>query len=288
MINKMIFFHKGAESEKRILEKALLCLGIAGVLMLTGCSQRKAAAHTDGRAEEQTTGMAAVTDLNTDDTGGEGNTTGIAGETAKDAKIDFAALRAENKDIFAWIYLPDTEIDCPVLQSEEADDYYESHNAYGEVSEEGAVYTELANLKNMCDFNTVLHGRTTKDGEDGIFAELYRFADPDFFENHETVYLYLDGNLLTYEIFAAYEREDTSLIRTYDFTYISGCQQFLDDMYGTRVMGKNIREGWENVTPYHFLITLTTQKENDTEKQFVVLAALVHDAAGAIDRIVLE
>lgn len=176
----------------RTLGKALLCLGIAGVLILTGCSQNKAAAHIDERAEEQTTGMAAVTDLNTDDTGGEGNATGIAGETARDAKIDFAALRAENQDIFAWIYIPDTEIDCPVLQSEEADDYYESHNAYGEASEEGAVYTELANLKNMCDFNTVLHGRTTKDGEEGLFSELYNFADPDFFENHETVYLYLE------------------------------------------------------------------------------------------------
>lgn len=288
---------------KRILGKAFLCFGIAGALMLTGCSQGETKAQAGGQAEEaeteaykkeqakgaeteevfdkeQTKGTDAVTDMSAD--------AGIAGETARDAKIDFAALKAENQDIFAWIYLPDTDIDCPVLQSEEADDYYESHNAYGEASEEGAVYTELANLKNMCDFNTVLHGKTAKDGEEGLFAELYNFADPDFFESHETIYLYLDGNLLTYEIFAAYERENTSLIRTYDFTYISGCQQFLDDLYDTRVMGMNIREGWEDITPYHFLITLTTQRGDNADKQFVVIAALVHDAAGTIDRIVLE
>lgn len=213
---------------------------------------------------------------------------GIAGESGKDAEVDFTALQEENPDIFAWLYIPDTEIDYPVLQSEEADDYYESHDAYGNVNESGAVYTELANLKNMCDFNTVLHGKTSQNGKSGLFSGLYRFADPDYFKEHEYAYLYLDGNVLTYEIFAAYERENTSLIRSYDFTYKSGCQQFLDDLYDTRVMGMNIREGWaeERLTPYHFLITLTTQKGENPENQFVVIAALVEDAAGTIDRLV--
>lgn len=210
-------------------------------------------------------------------------TTGLAYETASDAEIDFEALREENPDIFAWLHIPGTEIDCPVLQSSEADDYYESHDAYGRENQNGAVYTELANLKNMCDFNTVLHGKMTEEGD---FQELHRFSDPEFFDSHEQIYIYLEGNLLTYEVFAAYEREDTSLIRTYDFTYATGCQQFLDDLYGTRSMGKLIREGWEGISPYHFLITLTTQSGDDSDRQFVIVAVLVQDAAGTIDRVV--
>ena len=89
-------------------------------------------------------------------------------------------------------------------------------------------------------------------------------------------------------MFAAYEREDTSLIRTYDFTYLEGCRKYLDDLYGTRSMGMNLREGWEEVTPYHFLITLTTRTQKDPARQFVVVAALVGDAAGEIDRAVTE
>lgn len=211
----------------------------------------------------------------------------IAAETAADAQIDFDALKEENPDIFAWIYIPDTDIDCPVLQSDQSDTFYESHNACGEEDDAGAVYIELANLTSMCDFNTVLHGRTGADGK-GLFADLYRFADPDFFEDHEYVYLYLDGNVLIYEIFAAYERENTSLIRTYDFTYLSGCQQFLDDLYGTRNMGMQLRDGWENVSPYNYVITLTTAKEGHADSQFVVLAALTEDAAGTIHRVVTE
>lgn len=214
--------------------------------------------------------------------------TGIDHETAKDTVVNIKALQEENPDIFAWLYVPGTDIDCPVLQSMQSDDYYEGHNAYGEMDEKGAVYTELANLTNMCDFNTVLHGKTSEDGKGGLFAQLYQFADPDFFEKHWTAYLYLDGNLLTYEIFAAYERENTSLIRTYDFTYISGCQKFLDDLYDTRVMGMNFREGWGDLTPYHFLITLTTSRGESANKQFVVFGGLVNDAAGTIDRVMYE
>lgn len=210
---------------------------------------------------------------------------GLAHETAKDAEIDFITLKKENPEVFAWLYIPGTNIDEPVLQSEEKDSYYENHDKYKNESEEGAIYTEMANMKSMCDFNTVLHG---KGGEDGLFSELYQFSNPEFFNTHEKIYLYLEDNLLTYEVFAAFERDNTSLIRTYDFTYASGCQKFLDDMYSSREMGKNIRKGWEDVTPYHFLITLTTTSAANPDKQYVIIAALVGDAAGTIDRVVVE
>ena len=258
----------------------LLLIGIfMWAVFLFGCGKK-----TDEEAEDIGNGQEAQIQEAQEVSGGGG--VGIAGESAKDASVDMKALQEENPDIFAWLYIPDTDIDAPVLQSAEADDYYENHNAYREDDDGGALYTELANLKNMCDFNTVIHGKTLSDSEEGTFADLYRFADPDFFAEHGDVYFYLDGNLLTYTVFAAYERENTSLIRSYDFTYGTGCQQFLEDVYSTREMGKNLREGWEEITPYHFLLTLTTQKESDPDKQFVVIALLVGDAAGEIDRMV--
>ncbi len=212
----------------------------------------------------------------------------ILRESAQDAQVDFRALKEENPEIFAWIYIPDTSIDAPVAQSGESDEYYASHNITKENDENGALYIEAANLTSMCDFNTVIHGNTAEDGESGLFAELYQFSDPDYFDSHEQMYLYLEDNVLTYEIFAAYERENNSLIRTYDFTYLSGCDQFLKDMYGIRSMNMMIRSGWEDVTPYHFLVTLTTSRGKDSDSQFVVLAALIEDPAGTIDRAVME
>ena len=256
---------------------ALWITAVTAGLILSGCSEKGDMAETDTKTEETADGIAE-----------EEPTVGLAYETAADGVVDIRILQEENQDVFGWLYIPGTDIDLPVLQSEEADDYYESHNAFGEADGEGALYIELANVKNMCDFNTVIHGKCSGDGLAGLFAELYKFVDPDFFETHENAYFYIDGNLLTYEIFAAYEREDTSLIRTYDFTYIAGCQEFLDDLYGTRQMGMNLREGWEDITPYHFLITLTARRGENPDRQFVVVAALVGDAAGTIDRLVYE
>ena len=219
--------------------------------------------------------------------------TAIAAESGADSQIDFTALKAENPNIFAWLYVPDTQIDCPVLQDGQSDNFYSNHNAFGEDDPHGPVYIELANVTDMCDFNTILHGNAFKNpdsrkAQSYPFTDLYRFADPAFFDSHEKMYLYLDGNVLTYEIFAAYERENTSLIRDYDFTDTISCLSFLNDLYSTRDLQMNLRDGWSFITPYHFLVTLTAHKEDDPEHQFVIVAVLTQDEAGTISRIMEE
>lgn len=277
----------------------LLAVALAAA-SVTGCAgSRPESAAEDNIVEEETAdtvesgeaGGSGIDSMPLEETAPEETketASAILRESAQDAQVDFRALKEENPEIFAWLYIPDTSIDAPVAQSGESDEYYASHNITKENDENGALYIEAANLTSMCDFNTVIHGNTAEDGESGLFAELYQFSDPDYFDSHEQMYLYLEDNVLTYEIFAAYERENNSLIRTYDFTYLSGCDQFLKDMYGIRSMNMMIRSGWEDVTPYHFLVTLTTSRGKDSDSQFVVLAALIEDPAGTIDRAVME
>lgn len=285
---KVNFREWNSQNQKRI-KGSLLVISVAA--FFAGCGGTGTASGVDS-AEEAATEQKTEEDevfLSMDSEADKTEETlGIAGETAKDAEIDFNVLQGENPEIFGWLYIPDTSIDAPILQSAEGDEYYRTHNAMKELDEGGALFIEAANLSSMCDFNTVIHGRTSEDGESGLFADLYQFADPDFFDSHERMYVYLDDNVLTYEIFAAYERENTSLLRTYDFTYIAGCDQFLEDLYSIRDMSMMIRTGWDEVTPYHFLVTLTSTKGDDADRQFVVLAALIDDPAGKIDRAVLE
>lgn len=277
----------------------LLAVALAAA-SVTGCAgSRPESAAEENIMEEETAGSvepgeeggSGIDSMPLEETAPEETketASAILQESAQDAQVDFQALQEENPEIFAWLYIPDTSIDAPVAQSGESDEYYASHNITKENDENGALYIEAANLTSMCDFNTVIHGNTAEDGESGLFAELYQFSDPDYFDSHEQMYLYLEDNVLTYEIFAAYERENNSLIRTYDFTYLSGCDQFLKDMYSIRSMNMMIRSGWEDVTPYHFLVTLTTSRGKDSDSQFVVLAALIEDPAGTIDRAVME
>ena len=127
--------------EIKKIEIAAAVLVLLVMMILAGCGNRGAQKESGGENPEALEETANAQP--------EQSQTGLAYETAKDAEIDFKALKAENPDIFAWLHVPGTNIDCPVLQSEEADDYYETHNAYGKEDPKGAVYTELANLKDM-------------------------------------------------------------------------------------------------------------------------------------------
>ena len=189
--------------------------------------------------------------------------------------IDFENLREENEDIFAWIYVPGTKINGPLLQNSDGDDeFYKTHNEAKKSDPDGCYFIESANMADMCDFNEVVHGVQA--------AELSKFLDRSYFESQQYIHVYMEGNSLVYYIMAAYTRDNTRLLEQYDFSYASGCQQFIDEIYSGRSMNKNIRSGWETgLEPGHFLLTLTSDGD---DKQIVVIGCLVADAAGKIDR----
>lgn len=215
---------------------------------------------------------------------GQDADTGARNQSAAGSHVDFDKLHKENEDIFAWLYVPDTAIDYPVCQSSMGDDaFYTDHNYLKEPDPKGAIYTECANLTNMCDFNEVLHGSSPSDGT--MFSDLQKFLDRSFFEDHEYIYVYMDGNALIYYVFAAFTRRNTRLLEFYDFTYASGCQAFLDEIYEAKSMNKLVRSGWEGaVEPDNFIITLSTVNQNDPSRQTVVVGCLVGDVRGLIDR----
>ncbi|MCR4832020.1 MAG: class B sortase [Butyrivibrio sp.] len=214
-----------------------------------------------------------------------GTLSGCSGEKEEEElSVDetLKIVRETNEDIFGWIYVPGTSINGPLLQNKDGeDDFYLYHNYLKEFDTDGAVFIESANLPDMTDFNEIIYG---KPNSSTGFIDLYSFEDKDFFDQHDTMYIYLDGNALTYVIFMVYERENNNILEKYDLTYASGCQQFIDEINTTKSMNKHVREGWENmIETNNFIVTLTAV-DDSSDKQLVVMGCLVGDAAGTIDR----
>ena len=105
--------------------------------------------------------------------------------------IDFAELSSINPDIYAWIRIPDTQIDYPVLQREEDDTYYLRHNSSGRYAFAGSIYTEEANSRDFKDPMTVLYGHNMRDGS--MFQNLH------FFEDEEDYLIELQDNGVGFE-----------------------------------------------------------------------------------------
>ena len=258
-----------------MISGCLSMLLIMGILIGCGSSNTDNREDTTGTEEQTPAGASEVE---------EENRTGLQFETAKDGRIDFTVLQEENPEIWGWLYIPGTDIDRPLLQSTTSDTYYQDHMADGQEGETGALYIEIPNQTNLCDFNTVIHGKDQKEGD--LFYELHKFEEPDFFNEHEALYIYTPDNVYTYSIYAAYYDEGSDILRRYDYTTYQGCNAYLADYYDRRDMTMNKRDGWEDLTAGHFLLTLDGTTTGD--RQFIVMAGLVNAGVANMDRMIFD
>lgn len=77
--------------------------------------------------------------------------------------VKFGELQSVNPDVYAWITVPGTEIDYPILQHPSDNSYYLMHNIDGSYGYPGCIYTENLNSKDFTDNNTVIYGHNMKN-----------------------------------------------------------------------------------------------------------------------------
>ncbi len=144
-------------------------------------------------------------------------------------KIDFEALQEINPDVYAWISIPGTNIDYPVLQSAtEADDYYLNTTINGKQGLPGSIYTEKYNTTSFADPVTVMYGHELKNGT--MFSELHNYEDKEFFDNNPYIYIYCPNYTLKYQIFAAVAFDDRYILGNYNFQDPDDFQKYLDEL----------------------------------------------------------
>lgn len=188
--------------------------------------------------------------------------------------IDFKAMQEEEcADIYAWITVPGTAVDYPVVQHPEEADYYLNHNLDGSKGYPGGIYTQFYNSKDWDDTNTVIYGHNMGNGT--MFASLHNYEDPQFFEENPYVYLYLeDGRVRVYQIFAAYEYSNANLVTTFQLLGEEAYEKYLKEIYELDGMVNNFSEDIE-VTAEDTIITLETCINQKPNLRYLVQAVLV-------------
>lgn len=191
--------------------------------------------------------------------------------------IDFASLRVENPDIYAWIYIPDTNVNYPVLQNPTDDSYYLKHDKDGNYSEAGAIYSQLANKTDFSDPVTVLYGHNMNSG--GMFATLHYFENKDFFDSHQDMYIYTDGHILTYRVISAYQYDNRHILNSFNFTDKAVVQQYFNTVLSPDSLVKNVREGVQLSADSDKIVQLSTctGDANHLVRRYLVTGELVSD-----------
>lgn len=188
--------------------------------------------------------------------------------------LDWDALRKKykNQDIYAWIYIPGTAIDYPVLQHPTDDSHYLNYNLNGSKGYPGCIYTEKINSKNFTDFNTILYGHNMKNGT--MFASLHYFETQSFFDSYPYVFVYREDQVLVYEVFAAYKRDDRHILYAYDFETEAGRQEYLDEI---RSESENARYRETEITANSHILTLSTCIRGAATNRYLVQAKLINE-----------
>lgn len=191
-----------------------------------------------------------------------------------DFEVDFEGLRQINSDVMAWIKIPGTNIDYPVLQNAvEDDDYYLNRTMEGQEGLPGSIYVEKYDSPDFSDPVSVIYGHTLHDGT--MFSELKKYKERDFFDENPYIYIYLpDGTVKKFQIFAAVAFDDRYLIMSYAFTYDKDFEQFITDLKACEV--GNINEAVE-VKYGDSVITLSTCIDEYPDQRWLVNAVLVDE-----------
>lgn len=120
---------------------------------------------------------------------------------------EYAELYALNEDLVGWIYVPDTNIDYPVMQTDREKDFYLHRDFYREYSSHGMIYAD-----EKCDINepsdcVVLYGHNKDDGT--MFGDMDFFWNENYYKAHKTLYFDTLTTHYEYEIVTVFNTTAT-------------------------------------------------------------------------------
>lgn len=149
--------------------------------------------------------------------------------TLADLTVDWDALRAVNPDIVAWVYVPDSPINYPVVQGDDNEEYL--HKAFdgstGWLASAGTIFLDSTNSPDFSDQNSALYGHHMNDGS--MFASLSDWQNNDEFNAHRDIYVLTPQGNYRLKTFALVKTTgDDALVQT-TFSSDESYQSYIQD-----------------------------------------------------------
>lgn len=177
-----------------------------------------------------------------------------------------------NKDMRAWLQIPGTNIDYPVMWTPEDEQYYLYRDFDGSSNQNGSLILDTDSCVDPLTTNLIIHGHNMKSG--AMFGHLTDYQQESFYQEHRDIILYTEECQRNYEVIAVFRsqvfRKSDDVFKFYQF-FQADTQEEFDDFYN------NIKEmslydtGVTAEFGDHF-ITLSTCVYHVETGRFVVVA----------------
>jgi len=173
--------------------------------------------------------------------------------------INFDALKEINSDAVAWIYIANTDINYPVLQTNN-NEYYLKRDLYKKYSSCGSIYLDYGNSKDFSDENTVIYGHNLKNQK--MFADLAKLHKGELGNDIEII-IYTPDGMKKYQVFSCYMEEPVSRLTRKKFNS-NEKKNFINDC-----AKKSNKEFQCNIDENKKIITLVTCDSTGKKRIFV-------------------
>ncbi len=189
---------------------------------------------------------------------------------------EYEDLLKYNKKLIGWLKIADTNIDYPVMQTDD-NEYYLTHNLKQEYDKNGSIFMDTA-----CDVlkpstNFILYGHHMRSGN--MFGNLTKYEKESYWEKHKLITfdtIYEHG---TYEVMYVFRSHvyaaDEIAFKYYQFIDCNGEVEFASNMEEMAKM--SLYDTGVTATYGDRLLTLSTCDYEEAEGRFVVVAKRIGD-----------
>lgn len=117
--------------------------------------------------------------------------------------VDLTAAHEKNGDFVAWLKIPGTNVNYPVVLSDNTD-YYLTHSFTGKQSKLGTLFSLEKTDYETPGRNIAIYGHHITNTSSGelMFRPLLSYKKQSFYEKHSTIYLDSLYHTGTYKVFA--------------------------------------------------------------------------------------
>ena len=114
-------------------------------------------------------------------------------------------LNQSYDDSIGWIYIPDTNINYPIMQSE--DNEYYLHRSYdGSYLYSGSIYLDWRCNSDFSGDVNMLYGHNMQNGS--MFADVTKFIDSNYFDSHDYGWLTTENAVYKIDFFSVSQPEN--------------------------------------------------------------------------------
>ena len=195
---------------------------------------------------------------------------------------EYRKLYEINSDIVGWLNIGDGLLSTPVMQRD--NEYYLTHDFYGEEDKHGQVFLDKGNSPQLTDDNTILYGHNITSDR-SMFNILARYKDTEFAAEHPVIQLNTLYNRRQYAVAVVYivsTRPEHGELFDY-ISYLKFSTRDAKQAYIAQIQKRSLIDTGVKMTADDRLLTLSTCTYEFADARLVVVARQLREGESAED-----